>query len=201
MRKVITQDVLKLRTCAKFILKNAFAFEWSLQGLGMLRLNLGDETRLHIWDLRHMFAGASPVHDHLQWALHSTVLSGHMGNVRYIPDDNGIEYMYHTIRAGYGCEKLHEPRAIRLLAHKLENFSVGDSYSQRPAEIHESMPVNGTVTIMRKAPTPDGETARVFWLKGTEWGTAEPRKATVGEVAEITHYALAQWVEDDRCVS
>lgn len=181
------------RAAARFILEHAENLEWSLQGLGMLRLHMGHDTRLHVWDLRHARPGASPIHDHLQWGLTSTVVSGRMVNYRYFEDPAGDLYRFATLKAGYGCHFKHEPRLIRLRRGGDEIYLPGSSYSQLPEEIHWSVPDNGTVTIMRKEPTADGESARVFWPEGTEWGSAEPRPATPDEVRVITQYALQVW--------
>lgn len=192
-RSIISADeVASVRALAAHVLRHASAFEWSLQGLGMLRLHMGDNTRLHVWDLRYAAPGASPIHDHLQWALHSMVLSGRITNYRYIEDPAGEPFNYVTLKAGYGCHFKDEPRVTRLLRGPAEVYRPGEAYVQRPDEIHYTVPENGTVTLMRKAPTPDGESARVFWQAGTEWGSAEPRAATQEEVQAITRYALSR---------
>lgn len=181
-----------LRTMARFLLLNAERFEWSLQGLGMLRLHIeGSNSRLHIWDRRFAYPGASPIHDHQQWALHSTVLSGRLTNYRFVEREDGEAYWYQLIKAGYGYFVKEGPLPICLARLAPEHYEVGDTYSQRPEEIHETVPLDGTVTLMRKTPTADPEAARVFWPVGEEWGTAEPRAATAQEVLDITRYALS----------
>lgn len=186
-------DFAKMRSLTKFILENASAFKWSLQGLGMLRLYVGDDTRLHVWDLRHAFPGASPIHDHQQWGLHSTIISGSLHNVLFEEHPSGEPFLYQTMKAGYGCHAIHEPREITLRRSSVTKYKPGECYSQEPQEIHWTVPRSGTVTIMRKSPTKDSELARVFWNAGTEWGSAEPRTATNSEVAQIVGYALSRW--------
>lgn len=183
----------KLRSLAKFALENAAKFEWSLQGLGMLRLYLPDDTRLHVWDNRFAYPGASPIHDHQQWALNSTVISGQIINFRYIETAHGKPFTYKMIKAGFGCVDISEEMPIKLERCDGELYRIGGNYSQEPAEIHETIPTNGTVTIMRKTPTKDPEAARVFWPAGAHWGSAEPRKATSFEVDFMTRYALSVW--------
>jgi hypothetical protein len=183
----------KLRTLAKFVLENASKFEWSLQGLGMLRLYIGDDTRLHIWDRRFAAPGATPIHDHQQWGLHSTVLSGSMCNYRFVEGGAGDAYLYKTIRAGVGCVDLSGAERINLTRQPAEIYGPGECYSQWPEEIHESVPDNGTVTLMKKTPTTTPEAARVFWPAGELWGSAEPRNATPREVQEMASYALKRW--------
>jgi len=181
-----------VRELAQHILTNANAFEWSLQGMGLLRLHLPNHCRLHVWDSRFRKPGVSMIHDHLQWGLHSTILAGVMTNRRYVEDANGTEVMHMTIKPVYGYFKKSEPAGIRLRALPAEFYRPGETYSQEPNEIHETDADDGTVTFMRKSPTTD-ESARVFWPLGQEWGSAEPRIATAGEVTAITEHALKRW--------
>lgn len=185
--------VLNARALARVILENAGGFRWTLQGLGMLRLHLADNTRLHVWDARFAFPGASPIHDHLQWGLHSTVLSGRLTNTRFVENSAGEPFMYAVLKAGVGCFFKDGPHAARLARLPSEVYEAGDCYEQRPEEIHETGATPGTVTIMRKTPTADGESARVFWPAGSEWGSAEPRAATPEEVKAIVGLALDSW--------
>lgn len=181
-----------LAVLARAILSNAAAFEWSLQGMGMLRLHLSNDCRLHVWDSRFRAPGVSMVHDHLQWGLHSTIVAGELRNVRYVEADDGEPFMARTLKPGYGYFWKDEAQPVKLRALPIDTYTAGAEYSQLPAEIHETDATDGTVTFMRKTPT-DDESARVFWPAGTEWGSAEPRKATAEEVAEITGYALKRW--------
>lgn len=184
-----------MRRLTYFILKNADKFEWSLQGLGMLRLYLPGEARLHVWDTRYAFPGASPIHDHLQWGLTSTILSGGLTNFRY-KEGSGKPYHWARFKAGYGAKQLHEAEVMLLQRQRGEQYLVGQTYSQEPNEIHETCADYGTVSLMQKRPSADGETARIFWPEGTEWGSAEPRPATAEEVKAITSYALERWSAD-----
>lgn len=178
---------------ARAILTNCAAFRWSLQGMGMLRLHLPNDVRLHVWDSRYRVPGVSMIHDHLQWGLHSTVIAGILRNKKYVENELGVAYMTMVIKPGYGSYVKEEPRRIGMI--QLRPWGVyqeGESYSQTPSEIHETDAEDGTVTLMRKTPTTD-ESARVFWEVGTQWGTAEPRAAMPAEVDEICGHALRTW--------
>ena len=171
--------------------------KWSLQGMGMLRLHLPDNCRLHIWDSRYRVENVSMIHDHLQWGLESTVVAGSITNIRYYEitdetDPDGKDYMYTILKPGVGCFFKEEPKPIRLDLHTKVTYGPGKSYAQQPRDIHESDPLDGTVTFMRKHPTGD-ESARVFWPAGTEWVSAEPRPATKEQVESITEYSLRKW--------
>lgn len=186
----------ELQAMARAILVNAQHYEWSLQGMGLLRLHLAGNCRLHVWDRRYRVPGVSMIHDHLQWALKSTVISGRLVNRRYYDFGLGTfdkaTHLFATIKPGYGTFFKHEPKPVILACRGDEEYLPGQSYSQSPSEIHETDADDGTVTIMMKTPTSD-ESARVFWPAGEEWGSAEPRIASAMEVKSIVDNALANW--------
>ena len=187
---------------ANAILRHANHFEWSLRGMGFIRMHLVGHCRLHVWDRRYRVPGVSMIHDHLQWALNSTILSGELVN-RIYHEVAGTDGAYRsgdigrfhvaTIKPGAGCYFKSEASDTFLLPKLFpERLLPGDTYRQAPDVIHETDAQDGTVTIIRKEPTPD-DSARVFWPAGTEWGSAEPRRATADEVASIVAVALSRW--------
>lgn len=183
------------RVFAQFILEKASRFDWSIQGMGFLRLYLPNNCRLHIWDSRYRVPGVSMVHDHLQWGLESTIIAGQLTNIRYSTslDQSNPNYMFTTLKAGYGCYFKHDPKPIGLSSHLPEVYHCGQKYFQKPSEIHRTDAMDGTVTIMQKHPTKDADSARVFWLSDEQWVSAEPRKAEPDEVKDIVQNALDKW--------
>lgn len=181
---------------ARAILENAQDFKWTVQGMGFMRLHLAGHCRLHVWDSRLRVPGVSMIHDHLQWALNSTILSGELVNRIYRegPDAaSGVPYDWATIKPGAGCYFKSETQRTYLSPLLFpERMLPGDIYRQAPDVIHETDAQDGTVTIIRKEPTPD-ESARVFWPAGTAWGNAEPRPATPDEVRLVSERALYRW--------
>lgn len=180
----------ELKTLSKTILENRHSFEWSVQGFGMLRLYLPNNARFHVWDRRLQVPNVSLVHDHLQWALHSLIVSGVMRNTRY-SEGRGEPYHWAQFKAGYDAKQLHDAETMLIEPQRSEVYLPGDAYQQLPNEVHESFPIDGTITIMHKTPTADGETARIFWPAGTQWVSAEPRKATGDEIESVCTRALA----------
>ena len=204
--------VSPVRSLVKSILKHADDFAWSLQGFGMLRLHV-DNTRVHVWDDRYAVPNVSVIHDHLQWALRSTIMSGALMNILYdetprLPRKRKLQaegwtekelrqmhylpYNMSEILAGPGGGMRSEPKRVWLMERQLTRYEVGETYVQNPSRIHESRPARGTVTLMEKFPTAT-DLARVFWPEGTDWVSAEPRPATLKEIEDITGYALSQW--------
>jgi hypothetical protein len=180
----------------KQILNNATNYKWSIQGLGMLRLYLSDEVRLHVWDNRYRIDSVSPLHTH-PWNFTSDIVAGIVRQVRYTRaahwQSGGLDYSSTLIKCGAGAHTLEEPSTVRLLAAPMETYTQGQNYMQVADEIHESFPENGTVTIITRTFKADTEHAYVLWLGNGGFVSAEPRTATESEVFSITQNALARW--------
>jgi hypothetical protein len=123
-----TDNLTALRLQTRFILENAYRFDWSLQGFGLLRLYLPGDGRLHIWDHSKAYYDVSQLHDHLQWGLTSTIVSGQITNQRYaeLPTErDGVpityinntewkEWSYAQFKAGMGAKKISQDGTILL---------------------------------------------------------------------------------------
>jgi hypothetical protein len=181
-----------MKQLVKKILENATSYEWSLQGLGMLRLYLSQEVRLHVWDCDFMFPKASTMHTH-PWHFSSLIVAGELKQMRYVEDKEGDSFNVATIQCGEGGCLVTEPETIKLAARPMEYYREGQTYSELAEEIHESFPTRGTVTLVTRTFTEDRDHAKVYWPKGHVWGSAEPRPATQGEVYAITSHALSRW--------
>lgn len=71
----------------KNIMDHPVDFDWSVQGLGMMRMYLSPEVRLHVWDSCLKIPSASPLHTH-PWDMESSVVAGRYKQHRYILRDN-----------------------------------------------------------------------------------------------------------------
>lgn len=199
-RKVKNNMYTLLRASVRAILLHATDYDWSLQGFGMLRCYLSPEIRLHVWDSRFKVPGVSVVHDH-PWDFTSLIVTGEVKQYRYIEHPtNGEPFRRSTIRCGHGggivrAECAPEaPEGVYLLRQALEIYHVGESYSQNADEIHESLPADGTVTLVERRFKADTEHARVYY-QTPEWVSAEPRKAEFGEVRSAVNVAL-KWMRE-----
>lgn len=74
----------------------------------------------------------------------------------------------------------------------IEAFEPGHWYEQRADEIHESLPVDGTVTLVERHFRADTEHARVYYSTPA-WVSAEPRPASRREIAAAVRLAIARW--------
>lgn len=185
-------NLKQLRVLTRAILERAQAFPWTLQGMGMLRLHLSDDTRLHVWDSRYRVKGVSMIHDHMQWGLESTIVAGRLRNHQYTMGIAGEPMKFAVLKPGAGCHFKSEVTPCNLYAHAPMQYDEGATYRQLPLEIHETDALDGTVTLMKKFPTLD-ESARVFWPADGDWVSAEPRAATAAEIEAITQNALREW--------
>lgn len=183
------------------------SYDWSLQGLGMFRLYLSPEVRLHLFDTRHAVKDVSTVHTH-PWNFKSTILVGQILNTRlqeYSYREQGSSpYRKSTIQCGTGgglvrgSDEPHchpgEGELVFLARRPTERYRPGGIYYQEHSELHESVPMLGTITICeRNFVNADRDHAAVYWPHGTQWVSAEPRAATHVEITDAATYCLSNW--------
>jgi hypothetical protein len=175
----------------KAILEHPDYYNWSLQGLGMLRLYLATDLRLHVWDSRFAFPGASPIHNH-PWNFDSYVVKGTIRQERFHEVTEGGEvFNYSTLQCGPGGCLVTEPQKIWLARGITEIYGPRQIYSQTANEIHWSQPDDGTVTLVHRIfNREDVDHANIYWPENEEWGSAEPRPATREEVREMCENAV-----------
>lgn len=172
------------------ILKNPKDYEWTLQGLGMLRLYLSTGMRLHVWSTQHAVKDVSVIHDH-PWDFHSVVLCGRMIDMVYEIEPGEPTHHEQSIMCGVGAHTITEKSNVRLALRSNDAHYAEDTYNRKAEQLHQSMPINGTVTLIdRTRFLPDRDLARVFFPLGTDFVSAEPRPATLEEVQAITQPAL-----------
>jgi len=177
------------------ILKHASAFKWSVQGLGMLRLYLSAEVRLHIWDKELVVSGVSSLHNH-PWDFESEVVFGEVHQFRYLEFEpmsgeagratsTWQPFMKQRILCGEGGGVEGNPKQVMLHKCHEETFKAGATYMQAHDEIHTSFPLDSTVTIIRRTFHADVDHANVFYPTDVSWVTAEPHAATPDTVRDV----------------
>lgn len=178
------------------ILEKWRAYEWTVQGFGMVRTKIADVARIHIWDSRYAVPHVSTMHEH-PWPLKSRIISGELINQRFVltesEDEGGLPYMHSRIATGEGGGLLGTPDLVRIRSLPPESYFAGDMYAQTPSEAHRSIPQDGTVTLMERPLGPPLQETSVYWPRGTVWVSAEPRAAESWEVQQAVEYALARW--------
>lgn len=179
-------DQKALRTLITPLLLNADRYEWSTQGLGMLRAYpmLGNKTwRLNLWHSSLKLENVSPIHTH-PWHFSSYVLAGSIQNLRYL-ETEGDMYRKSLVSCGETCGRGPDiPCELELV--RSEWCTAGNQYAQRSDEIHETRWSDGTVTINKRLPDPLKKgSATVYWLRAMPFGDAMQRPATADEVALV----------------
>jgi hypothetical protein len=182
------------KALVKNLLENPHDNEWSIQGLGMLRTYLAPETRLHVWSQVASVEAASKMHTH-PWDFESLIVSGRVCdfNCREITqyEGGGTRMRKQTIRCGEGGGLIGEPEDVRISVWPPKAYTEGQTYSHKAEDIHYSVPEEGSVTIIQREFREDTEHAFVYF--NGEWGTAEPRPATDGEIVAVCGSALERW--------
>lgn len=188
---------LQLKLMAKKLLEQCER-GWTIQGLGMMRLYLSRDTRLHVWDSRYAVPNVSQMHTH-PWHFNSLVIAGEVRNQRFVEGNGGDSSLYYRqkLHCGEGGGLIGEPSIIQLCTpsgnETVEVYREGDTYYQKANEIHVSNPLDGTVTLVTRSVAGNPDHAYVYWRNGDNWVSAEPRPALPGEIADITSKALSTW--------
>ena len=190
-------DGMLVRPLVKSLLRNAKNYEWTVQGLGMLRTYLDSEQvyRLHVWHKSIKVPEVSGLHSH-PWDFVSYVISGCIWNTRYTFNTlYGEPYFGSEIRCGPGGGVVKELPERRLMKGLPECYIAGETYFMTSDEIHSSDFSDGTVSIIKRRFLNNRDNALVFWEPGSEWVSAESRPATLDEVENAVNVALENWVE------
>lgn len=194
------------KSLVKSILEHADAYDWTVQGLGMLRTYIEPELRLHLWNSGLVYDDVSTMHTH-PWNFHSLIISGRVRQHRYVKplDQIGsppgvVQWQEQKIKCGVGGCLVDTPRLVKLIEMPEEIYRPGDTYHQSAAEIHTSFPDDGTVTLIEREMLDDTEHAYVYFPVDQEWVSAEPRPATDAEISEAVTCAMANWSRGESIV-
>ena len=181
-----------LKACVENILRNAHNHKWRMQGLGMLRTNLNDKSRLHVWHADKVIPDVSDIHDH-PWDFKSVVVVGSIRQSRFIEAPlYGETYNKLKIVCGGGACSVSPVEKVLLAKLCDETIFAGEEYTMLSDELHRTIPESGTVTIVERVKTNPVSHANVYWQSG-EWVSAEPRDATFGEINFVVDYSLQKW--------
>jgi hypothetical protein len=175
------------KALVRTMLEHAEDYPWVLQEIGLLGLRLDDkrEYRLHVWDASPS-VGEPPIHDH-PFDFTSTVIAGEMTNTRYKEDPLGVEYR--RVRYTPPNEDDRRSDTVRL-SGMATTFSAGGRYHQLAHELHDSRPLPGTVTIIRRSLTRDVSELTVCNREEAGWIAGRSRPAALPDVKRITATAL-----------
>lgn len=167
------------------------AYDWTIQGFGMLRLYLPNDMRLNIWNSKYRVPHVSEIHTH-PWNFESYIERGKLANIRYERLTEGETTHEHALlRPGPGGGVMQYFGTATLAAFNPEFYCAGEMYTQKAHEIHMSRPGDGCVTINKRERVGADE-ALTFWPRGESWVSAEPKRATVEEIVNFCEAAIAR---------
>jgi hypothetical protein len=185
------------REAIECIMRHPRDHNWSISGLGMLRLYLSRENRVHIWDSSLLTPGVSAIHTH-PWDLESHVLAGVYRQTRFVPSSNYAGILYGgnepgwsetlncvDIECGGNARTVAEVTKLQVIEQYPEVYREGQKYKQSKDEIHQTLAEDGTVTLIRRTFYPDTERAKVLWRGNGGWVNARPWDATPEDVAKV----------------
>lgn len=190
-------DHTVIKQVVKSILERRHAFEWKAHGLGFLRLYFSDTLRLHVWHtaLKHP-VDATPLHDH-PWHLNSLVIAGKVENHRFLPTHkpDDLRYKRQELHCGAGGCLLGDPERMYLAAQPPEEYWQGDHYSQQKQEIHQTIALDGSVTLMERRFEGSKDRAHVYIPSGKQFISADFRldDGFAKVIDEVCTYALERW--------
>jgi hypothetical protein len=179
--------------------------DWTYHGLGMIRLGLGDNRRMNIWDSRLVSVGVSQAHTHV-WDFKSTVLLGSLTNHIYeeVAHKDVLAkaqytqqiYAYNKIEVGCGPEGGGWGRQSEcwLMAPWIDPavYGPGHTYKMKAHEIHSTEFQDGTVTVIERS-EPCVDHALVYWPRHDPLGSAMPRPARDWEVMMVCEGVCEKW--------
>lgn len=172
------------------ILRDPFGHDgWTVQGLGMLRLDMGTQ-RLHIWDPDTALNQVVSAHDH-PWDMDSRIYFGKQGNQRFTlreaEEVGGLVVQVSKVVCGVGSHLEGAPGAGRLVeAGAYESYGPGERYAMRAEELHDSFPEPGTVTVIDRGYRDDRSLATICWAGSSGW--QQEGFTHVASREEIQHY-------------
>lgn len=170
------------------ILKNPFNYKWELQGFGMLRTYIEEDTRLQIWSKNHIVENVTDIHTH-PWDFTSIIYQGEIINHTFGEHDLnssvvGEKFDRCLILTG---EKAYvkEKTPIKLNKWTLQRYKKGEVYFHAKNIPHRINFVDGTITILIKRSINPDSLAYSYVKDKEEWVSAAPRIATIEEIEEF----------------
>lgn len=178
------------------ILKNPFNYEWEVQGFGMMRTYIAENTRLQIWNSDLVVENVTDIHTH-PWDFYSTILQGKIINIKY----KECAKSYYKAKKYSRClietgENAYVKEAKEVYLRKSGRYTYEynrkdckeytDIYTHKKHIPHKIKFVDGTITVLTKINISenihDRKLAYSYVKDGMDWVSAVPRPATKEEI-------------------
>lgn len=174
------------RTYVKEILETPLGRLWTTQEFGKMATDVTSNARLHIWDRRLLRPEVPAIHSHA-FDFKSIVLVGRMRNLRFF-ESNTEDAFNRILVPGSG-----EVTRAWLQELPMEVYGEQVQYKQKAEEIHQSMPDDGTITLVEWLYDESPRPMTVYWRGRLPWNDAKPRQATDEEIVSVAKRALDLW--------
>lgn len=179
------------------ILQKRHRHAWSVHGLGMLRCNLNQSLRLHVWSPDTRTVGVTDTHTH-PWDFRSLVVAGLVVNTSYFKTTSSAvpnveAFREWKVACGAGGHGPLEVGPCYLGVISQLGYEEGQGYSHRATDIHSGNPMPGTVTLIQRTFLGDSSKAYVYVPEGHRFGDAVQRPAYMHEIEEACDLALGAW--------
>lgn len=178
------------------ILKNPFNYEWEVQGFGMMRTYIAENTRLQIWNSDLVIENVTDIHTH-PWDFYSIILQGKIINIKYKECAKSYykakKYNRCLIETGENAY-VKESKEVYLRKTGRNAYEYNrkdckeytDIYTHKKHIPHKIKFVDGTITVLTKTNISedihDRKLAYSYVKDGIEWVSAAPRPATKEEI-------------------
>jgi len=192
------EEVHLMRSTVAHLVERSTKEDWTVQGLGMARLRIGDSMRIHVWSPDFGWE-SDRIHTH-PWSFTSFVLAGSLRQDRLVQRYDGPAEAWFTtwnrslIRCGEGGGIESAPTQVHLAPEaEGELIRSGEAYRMEYSEIHATYPDEVAITLVHKhiLAHVSPEHANVYW-RGERWKSAEPQPATTAEWAKVVDIVSAR---------
>ena len=132
------------------ILKNPFNYEWEVQGLGMMRTYLNEDTRFQIWNKDLIVEDVTDVHTH-PWDFISVILQGKITNhiyKEYMGQVNASKKYFRCLINTGEDAYVKEKNEVYLLKYNKSNYTGGNFYIIKKHVPHKIKFKDGTTNTL-----------------------------------------------------
>lgn len=171
-------------------LTNPEDYEWSVQGLGMLRAYLTEDraTRLQIWLKELQLASATSIHTH-PWDFESIIYRGELINRTYA-EVPGHKFDCYVINTGPTARPLSHSK-IDLEITQNRKLTEGQSYYQPKEVPHLTLFSQGAISIIHRLDYSKSDGLAKSYGVGP-WVSAAPQDVSWREARSLITYAMKQ---------
>jgi hypothetical protein len=194
-----------MRALVKAILQRAEHYSWEVPGNGRLTLVLEPNVAvINVFHSKYRQPGTTAIHSHTV-DFRSDIVGGVMRQYRYLraTADAGV---FGSAPRRYWEQELtldgklsREPMECYLTESAIETYAAGEFYEIIADEIHQSVPEDGTVTLITRQHKTKPSSVSTFWPWAPLTAGARPSDKIIPKeagdevVRDVISVALERW--------